>query len=130
MTPPGPHGPVPLSFPRRFPRPWRRRSARAPSSRPRSPSRDGSSRRSFARASRGGGPPAQAPRLHGEVHLEDAVHIDFGMFEARLAFEDEGHRAKVLKEAKFRDGTFGATDRGGDIELKRWGAKERVLRGW
>ena len=75
-----------------------------------------------------GGVLQEGTRLHGEVHLEDAVHIDFGMFEARLAFEDEGHRAKVLKEAKFRDGTFVATDVGVDIELKRWGPKEQVLR--
>jgi len=67
-------------------------------------------------------------RLIGEVRVDDAVTIDFGVFEARLGFEDTAQRAKVLKDARLRDGSFVATDVGVDIELKRWGPKEQILR--
>jgi hypothetical protein len=67
-------------------------------------------------------------RLVGEVHVDGTVTIDFGLFEASLAFEDERAREKFLKEAGLRDGSFAATDVGVDIELKRWGPRESVLR--
>lgn len=67
-------------------------------------------------------------RLVGEVHMEDAITIDFGLFRARLAFEDEATRRKVVRDAGLRDGSFVATDVGLDIELKRWGPKETILR--
>lgn len=68
-------------------------------------------------------------RLIGEAHVDDDVTIDFGFFEAHLGFEDEATRRKVLKEAGIYDGAFVATDVGIDIELKRWGPKEQILRG-
>lgn len=67
-------------------------------------------------------------RLVGEVHADDAVMIDFGLFQARLAFEDMRTREKVLKDAGLRDGSFVATDVGVDVELKRWGTREQILR--
>ncbi len=67
-------------------------------------------------------------RLVGEVRMDDAVVIDFGLFQARLAFEDEATRRKVVRDAGFRDGAFVATDIGLEIELKRWGPKETILR--
>lgn len=67
-------------------------------------------------------------RLTGAVHVDGAVEIDFGFFQTILGFEDEGQRRKILKEAGVRDGSFVATDVGVDIELKRWGSKETVLR--
>ena len=67
-------------------------------------------------------------RLVGEVHVDGAVAIDFGLFEARLAFEDGPAREKFLKDAGLRDGSFVATDVGVDIELKRWGARDTILR--
>jgi len=67
-------------------------------------------------------------RLVGRAHVDEGVTIDFGLFKARLAFESEEVRRKVLKDAKIRDGTYLATDVGIDIELKRWGTRESVLR--
>ncbi|MGQ0798371.1 MAG: hypothetical protein ACT4OI_11000 [Methanobacteriota archaeon] len=67
-------------------------------------------------------------RLVGRSAVADAVTIDFGLFEARLGFEDEATRKKVLKDAGLHDGAFVATDVGVDIELKRWGSKEQILR--
>ena len=67
-------------------------------------------------------------RLVGEVHMDDAITIDFGLFQARLAFEDDATRRKVVRDAGLRDGSFVATDVGLDIELKRWGPKETILR--
>ncbi len=71
---------------------------------------------------------ASGGRIVGEVHLDDAVEIDFGLFRATLAFEDEGTRRKVLRDAGLRDGAFVATDVGLDVELKRWGPKESILK--
>ncbi|HEY7588680.1 MAG TPA: hypothetical protein VIB49_08075 [Thermoplasmata archaeon] len=67
-------------------------------------------------------------RLVGAVHMDDSVEIDFGLFRAKLAFEDAATRRKVVRDAGFRDGAFVATDVGLDIELKRWGPKESILR--
>jgi len=67
-------------------------------------------------------------RLVGAVRVDGAVEIDFGMFQTRLAFEDGEQRRKVLKDAGLRDGSFVATDVGVDIELKRWGPKETIMR--
>ncbi len=71
---------------------------------------------------------ASGTRLTGAVHVDGTVEIDFGFFQTILGFEDEGQRRKILKEAGVRDGSFVATDVGVDIELKRWGSKETVLR--
>ena len=67
-------------------------------------------------------------RLIGVVRVDGAVEIDFGLFQTRLAFEDEGRRGKILKDAGLRDGSFVATDVGVEIELKRWGSRETILR--
>lgn len=67
-------------------------------------------------------------RLIGEVHVDDAVTIDFGLFKARLGFENVDQRRKVLRDAGLREGSFVATDVGVEIELKRWGSKETILR--
>ncbi len=67
-------------------------------------------------------------RLVGAIHIGDDVEIDFGLFQARLAFEDEDQRRKILKDAGLKDGSFVATDVGVDLELKRWGPKETILR--
>ena len=76
-----------------------------------------------------GGPVLQSgARLVGAVHVDGTVEIDFGLFQARLAFEDEEQRRKILKDAGIKDGSYAATDIGVDIELKRWGAKDSILR--
>lgn len=67
-------------------------------------------------------------RLIGVVRVDGAVEIDFGLFQTRLAFEDEGQRRKILKDAGLRAGSFVATDVGVEIELKRWGSRETILR--
>jgi hypothetical protein len=67
-------------------------------------------------------------RLVGAVHVTGTVEIDFGLFQTQLAFEGEDQRRKILKEAGLRDGSFAATDVGVDIELKRWGTKDAILR--
>ena len=67
-------------------------------------------------------------RLTGHVHVDGSVDIDFGVFQTRLAFEDDRQRAKILKDAGLRDGSFVATDVGVEIELKRWGSRETILR--
>ena len=67
-------------------------------------------------------------RLTGFVHLDDSAEIDFGIFQTRLAFEDDGQRAKILKEARLREGSFVATDVGVEIEVKRWGSRETIVR--
>lgn len=67
-------------------------------------------------------------RLIGEVHVGQGVEIDFGLFDARLAFEDDRTREKFLRDAGLHDRSFVATDVGVDIELKRWGPKESILR--
>jgi len=67
-------------------------------------------------------------RLIGHVRMDGDMEIDFGLFQARLAFEDEAHRQKVLRDARIRDGSFVATDVNIDIELKRWGRREEILR--
>jgi len=71
---------------------------------------------------------ASGTRLIGQVHLGDGLEIDFGLFRATLAFEDEDQRRKVMRDAGLKDGVFVATDVGVDIELKRWGPKETILR--
>jgi hypothetical protein len=71
---------------------------------------------------------ASGTRLVGAVHVDDAVEIDFGFFQTILAFEDETQRGKILKDAGLKDQSFVATDVGVDIELRRWGSKETVLR--
>ena len=67
-------------------------------------------------------------RVVGAVHVDETVEIDFGMFQTRLAFEDEDQRRKILKDAGLKDGSFVATDVGVNIELKRWGPRETILR--
>jgi hypothetical protein len=67
-------------------------------------------------------------RLVGAVRVNETVEIDFGLFQTLLAFEDEEQRRKVLKDAGLRDGSFVATDVGVDIELKRWGPRDSILR--
>ncbi len=67
-------------------------------------------------------------RIIGRVHMDDSVEIDFGLFHASLGFEDQATRRKVVRDAGLKDGTFVATDVGLDIELKRWGPKEAILR--
>jgi hypothetical protein len=67
-------------------------------------------------------------RLVGAVHVNGTVEIDFGLFQTQLAFEDEDQRRKIMKEAGLKDASFVATDVGVDIELKRWGPKETILR--
>lgn len=71
---------------------------------------------------------ASGSRLVGEVHMDDPVTIDFGLFQARLAFEDDATKRKVVRDAGFRDGAFVATNVGLDIELKRWGPRETILK--
>ena len=67
-------------------------------------------------------------RLVGAVRVNSRVEIDFGLFQSELAFASDEERLKILKEAGLKDGSFVATDVGVDIELKRWGSKETVLR--
>jgi len=67
-------------------------------------------------------------RLVGAVRVDSKVEIDFGLFQSELAFASDEERLKILKEAGLKDGSFVATDVGVDIELKRWGSKETVLR--
>lgn len=67
-------------------------------------------------------------RLTGAVHTNGAVEIDFGLFQSVLGFEDETQRRKVLKDAGLKDGSFVATDVGVNIELKRWGPRDAILR--
>ena len=71
---------------------------------------------------------ASGTRLTGAVHVDEAVEIDFGLFRTSLSFESEEQRRKILKDAGIRDGSFVATDVGVDLELKRWGPRESVLR--
>jgi hypothetical protein len=76
-----------------------------------------------------GGPVLQSgARLVGAVHVKGTVEIDFGLFRAQLAFEGEEQRRKILKDAGLKDGSFAATDVGVDVELKRWGTKDSILR--
>ncbi len=76
-----------------------------------------------------GGPVLESgARLVGAVHVDGTVEIDFGLFRTQLAFEGEEQRRKILKEAGLKDGSFAATDVGLDIELKRWGPKDTILR--
>ncbi len=67
-------------------------------------------------------------RLVGAVRVNSRVEIDFGFFRSELAFASEEERRKILKAARLRNGSFVATDVGVDIELKRWGPKETILR--
>jgi len=67
-------------------------------------------------------------RLVGAVRVNETVEIDFGLFQTLLAFEDAEQRRKVLKDAGLRNGSFVATDVGVDIELKRWGPRDSILR--
>ncbi len=71
---------------------------------------------------------ASGTRLVGAVHVDGTVEIDFGLFQTLLAFEDDEQRRKVLKDAGLKNGSFVATDVGVDIELKRWGSRETILR--
>ncbi len=71
---------------------------------------------------------ASGTRLTGAVHVDDAVEIDFGFFQTILGFEDDAQRRLILKDAGLRDQSFVATDVGVDIELKRWGSREMVLK--
>src|SRR2546421_9356442 len=67
-------------------------------------------------------------RLVGAVRVNSKVEIDFGLVQSELAFASDEERRKILKEAGVKAGSFAATDVGGDIELKRCGTKETVLR--
>lgn len=71
---------------------------------------------------------ASGGRIVGKVELGKGVTIDFGLFRASLAFEDEATRRKVVRDAGLKEGAFVATDVGLDIELKRWGTRESILR--
>lgn len=71
---------------------------------------------------------ASGSRIVGRVRLGETAEIDFGLFRAALAFEDDATRHKVVRDAGLGDGTFVATDVGFDIELKRWGPRESILR--
>lgn len=71
---------------------------------------------------------AGGTRLVGAVHVDGTVEIDFGLFQTFLAFEDADQKRKILRDAGLREGAFVATDVGVDIELKRWGTKETILR--
>ena len=67
-------------------------------------------------------------RLTGAVRVNGTVEIDFGLFQTVLAFEDDEQRGKVLREAGLKHGGSVATDVGVDIELKRWGPRDAILR--
>jgi len=67
-------------------------------------------------------------RLIGAVRVNSKVEIDFGLFQSELAFASDEERRKILNEAGLRDGSYVATDVGVDIELKRWGSKETIVR--
>jgi hypothetical protein len=71
---------------------------------------------------------ASGTRLTGAVHVDDGVEIDFGLFRTTLSFEGEEQRKKILRDAGLKDGSYVATDVGVEIELKRWGSRESVLR--
>ena len=60
--------------------------------------------------------------------MDSKVEIDFGLFQSELAFASDEERRKILNEAGLRDGSYVATDVGVDIELKRWGSKETIVR--
>lgn len=75
-----------------------------------------------------GSPLSNGARLTGMVRLGPAIEIDFGLFQAALVFEDEEQRIKVVRESGLRDGGHVATDVGLDIELKRWGTRDSILR--
>lgn len=83
----------------------------------------------------GKGPPRLGPvlssgtRLRGTVHLGSAVEIDFGLFHPVLVFEDREERGRVLRASGLRDGGLVATDVGVNIELKRWGTRDSILKG-
>ena len=70
-------------------------------------------------------------RLIGRAAEADATHlsVDFGIFNANLAFEKPEQMSKVLKGERVKDGTFVETDVDVDIEVRRHGTKEEVLGG-
>jgi hypothetical protein len=89
----------------------------------------------YLKRTRGRGQPRIGPvltsgtRLVGLVRLGERVEIDFGLFQAFLVFEDDAARSNVLRGEGLKHGDLVATDVGLDIELRRWGSKETILRG-
>ena len=70
-------------------------------------------------------------RLIGKAAEVDDTHasVDFGVFTANLAFENPEQMRKVLKGERVKDGAFVETDVDVDIEVRRHGSKEEVLKG-
>ncbi|MEK6852052.1 MAG: hypothetical protein AABY30_05900 [Candidatus Thermoplasmatota archaeon] len=70
-------------------------------------------------------------RLIGRASEVDDTHlgVDFGVFQASLAFENPEQMRKVLKGERLKDGTFVETDADVDIEVQRFGNKEEITQG-
>lgn len=70
-------------------------------------------------------------RLIGRAKEADATHltVDFGVFTAKLGFENPEQMRKVLKGERVKDGAFVETDVDVDLEVRRYGTKEDVLQG-
>jgi hypothetical protein len=75
---------------------------------------------------------ADGTRLIGRAEVRDDLHlaVDFGVFQADLAFENPEQMRKVLKGERVRTGTYVETDVDVDIDVKKHGAKEEVLAGF
>ena len=70
-------------------------------------------------------------RLIGRAEEVDATHVavDFGVFRAKLGFENPEQMKKVLKSERVRDGTYVETDADVDIEVERYGKRDEILQG-
>jgi len=70
-------------------------------------------------------------RLIGRARETDETHVevDFGVFQANLAFENPEQMRKVLKGERVKTGAYVETDADVDVEVKRYGSKEEIVGG-
>ena len=71
---------------------------------------------------------ASGVQLRGKVTLDlSAANIDFGLFRARLGFEDSEQMRRVLTYERIKEGSFVRSEPDVEITVKRWGTRDEVV---
>ena len=71
---------------------------------------------------------ASGVQLRGKVALDlSSANVDFGLFRARLGFEDPEQMRRVLTYERIKEGSFVRAEPDVEITVKRWGTKDEIV---
>lgn len=66
--------------------------------------------------------------IRGRVALDmSAANVDFGLFRARLGFENPEQMRRVLTYEKVKEGSFVRAEPDVEITVKRWGRRDDIV---